>query len=58
MTERKKRESGKGAVELSEEDLAKTRGGADAFKSPDSTDSTEAQPGRLKWGDITLKRGW
>jgi hypothetical protein len=55
MAERKKHGSEKGAVELSEKDLEQAQGGADAFQS---SDTTEAQAGRLKWNDITLKKGY
>ena len=53
MADKKKQTKG-GAVELAEKDLDEVQGGTNAIKSSD-TDSTV--PGRLKWTDVTLKRG-
>ncbi len=50
----KKNQTKGGTVELAEKDLDEVQGGADAIKSSDTDSSV---PGRLKWSDVSLKRG-
>ncbi len=54
MADKKKQTKG-GAVELAEKDLDEVQGGTDANIS--SNTDTDV-PGRLKWSDVTLKRGF